>query len=145
MLRRPLLILLALLACAVAYAEEEGTPKAKARNGGYLGIFIRETAPGVVRVERVHPGSGAEKEGLKAGDVIEGVGGRPLANGDQLIRRLWSSRPYTLKIKRGEEAVEIRTSTKALDRHPEVGAQAPRFKLMARDRSGVVSTRRGFS
>jgi membrane-associated protease RseP (regulator of RpoE activity) len=143
MLHRTVLALGALLCLAVPplVAEEEPAGDVKARNGGYIGMFFRESKPGVMTIERIHPGSGAEKAGLKAGDVVLSVDGRELANGDQLIRRLWSARPFTLWLmrERGKALVEVQTATKQLDAYSQVGAQAPRFRLPLRDGSGEVA------
>ena len=56
---RSLITLLAVLSLSgvAARAEEEASEKMRTRNGGYLGIFVREREPGVVTVERVQAGS----------------------------------------------------------------------------------------
>mgnify|MGYP001811777355 CR=1 FL=1 len=131
----PVLLGLALLA-PVVLAEPASE---RARIGGYLGIFVRETSPGTIVVERVHEGSGAEAAGLRAGDVIEAVNGIELENADELIRRLWSPRKITLNVKRGEESLEIKTSSAELDDYSTIGDPAPRFELPKRDGSGTVS------
>ena len=120
----------------LVFAEPEPV---RARNGGYLGIFVRETAPGTIVVGRVHPGSGAEAAGLKPGDVIEAVNGLRLENADELIRRLWSPRKLTLNVRRGEQALAIETSSAQLDDYPTVGDPAPRFELPKPDASGTLS------
>lgn len=135
---RTLALAAAALTCAgLSVVAQE--PPAKARNGGYLGIFVRESKPGHIVIERLHKGGGGEKAGLKPGDVVLSIDGRPPANGDQLIGRMWSSRPYTLRLKRGDEEVEIRTSTAELDAFPKVGTQAPRFTLPLKEGTGKVA------
>ena len=67
------------------------------------------------------------------------VDGRPISNGDQLIGRMWSSRPFTLRIRRGDAELDITTSTKALDTFSNVGDPAPRFSLPKRDGSGMLA------
>jgi membrane-associated protease RseP (regulator of RpoE activity) len=133
-----------ILLCAVPVAGSQEPPaaskvKTKSRNGGYLGIFVRETANGAMRIERLHPGCGAERAGLKAGDLVLSVDGRTITNGDQLIGRMWSSRPFTLRIRRGDAELDITTSTKALDTFSNVGDSAPRFALPKRDGSGMLA------
>ncbi len=132
------------LLCAVptVRSQEPPTPstvKTKSRNGGYLGIFVRETKSGAMLIERLHPGCGAEQAGLQTGDLILAVDGRTISNGDQLIGRMWSSRPFTLRIRRGDTELDITTSTKALDTFSNVGDPAPRFALPKRDGSGLLA------
>lgn len=133
-----LLVLGALLAlmAPLGLAEPETV---RTRNGGYLGMFVREETPGTIVLERIHPGSGAEAAGLKAGDVVVAVNGIELEHGDELVRRMWSPRAFTLDIRRGGEALEIRTSSKQLDGYTSVGESAPRFSLPARDGSGAIA------
>ena len=131
----------AVLLCAVPSAQSQEPPATgvKARNGGYLGIFIRESKPGHIVIERLHPGCGAEKAGLKAGDVVLSINGSAIKNGDQLIGRMWSREPYSLRVRRGDEELDIRTSTRELDNFAKVGDPAPRFELPKRDGKGRVA------
>lgn len=133
-----LLALGALVGLAAPMARAEPDP-VLTRNGGYLGMFVREKTPGTIVLERIQPGSGAEAAGLKAGDVVIAVNGIELENGDELIRRMWSPRAFTLDIRRGEETLEIRTSSGELDGFSKVGESAPRFSLPVRDGSGSIS------
>ena len=48
----------ALLCAGLSVLAQE--PPAKARNGGYLGIFVREGKPGHIVIERLHKGGGGE-------------------------------------------------------------------------------------
>jgi len=130
-----LVVLIGLLA-PPGLAEPE---TARVRNGGYLGMFFREEAPGRVVLERFHPGSGAEAAGLKAGDVVVAVNGIELDNADELIRRLWSPRKFTLNVLREGKPLEIRTSSAVLDDFTRVGEKAPGFRLPARDGTGHVA------
>jgi len=129
----------AALTAAAVQAQEPPAAKPKVRNGGYLGIFVRESKPGHITIERLQPGCGAAKAGLKPGDVILSIDGRTIANGDQLIGRMWSNRPYTLRVRRGETELEFRTSTKELDTFPAIGTPAPRFALPKRDGTGMLA------
>jgi membrane-associated protease RseP (regulator of RpoE activity) len=133
------LIALGAVLALVPYAGFAAPEKVRTRNGGYLGMFVREKTPGTIVLERIQPGSGAEAAGLKAGDVVTAVNGIELDNGDELIRRMWSPRTFTLNIRRGAEPLEIRTSSKQLDGFSQVGESAPRFSLPARDGSGDVA------
>ena len=133
-------LLLAVLGVALLGSAVLAEPEpVRARNGGYLGIFVRETSPGTIVVERLHEGSGAEAAGLKPGDVIQAVNGIELENADELIRRLWSPRKLTLSVKRGEETIELETSSAQLDDYSQAGDPAPRFELPKKDGSGTVS------
>ena len=128
------LVMGALLAVPARPAEAEG-PALK-RNGGYLGFFLRETNDGVT-IERLHPGSMAEQAGFQAGDVVREVNGRPLENGDALIRWLWSGRELKMGIRRGDEDLTIRTSTRDLDALPQLEDVAPDFTLPSKDGDGT--------
>lgn len=54
-------------------------------NQPYMGVAISPVTEGL-QIERVVPGSGAEKAGLRGGDLIVRVAGRQLADGTELIR-----------------------------------------------------------
>lgn len=123
-----------LLLSTVAVAGEREA-RVRKRTGGYLGFFLRE-ADGKITIERLHPGSVAEEVGFKAGDVVESVNGRELPNGDAFVKRLWSRRPLRIAVRRGEDIVEVETSTQALDSRPKVGDPAPGFELKAKDGRG---------
>lgn len=138
-MRTVLLTLSCAMLALTSLSASAGPEPVRTRNGGYLGMFVRENPPGTLVIERVHPGSGAEAAGLKAGDVVEAVNGIELDHGDELIRRMWTPRAFTLNIRRGEEALEIKTSSEKLDAYSTVGEQAPRFALPARDGSGAVA------
>ncbi len=133
-----MIIAVAFTAAPLSHGQDDEAA-GKRRNGGSLGIFVREQQPGVIEIERVHPGGGADRAGLQAGDIVQSIDGRSLRNGDQLIRRLWSSRPFALTLKRDGETVRIRTSTAQLDVFPRVGDQAPDFTLKLRDGEGTAT------
>ena len=79
---------------------------------GVLGITIEESKPGP-RVTKVFSNSGAEKAGLKTGDVIIRVADRLIKTGSALTSRLRSLRPgdaLTLRVLRGEKQLEVRAT-----------------------------------
>jgi serine protease Do len=70
---------------------------------GSIGIQFREGLSGAVNrvygfkngvlVQEVQPGGPADKAGLKAGDIIVAVDGRPIKDGDDLVNEIASRRP----------------------------------------------------
>jgi len=76
---------------------------------GYLGIVLKDV-PDKAQIERVLPGSPAQKAGLKVDDVITHVGGKETPDREQLIETVKKYRPgdsVKLKVKRGDEELEI--------------------------------------
>jgi putative serine protease PepD len=76
----------------------------------YLGVQISNSDTGGARIERVEPGSPAEKAGLKAGDVVTKIGDRPIKGAEDFIGAVQGSTVGTnlqLTIQRGgsEETV----------------------------------------
>ena len=85
-----------------------------------------ETPPGMwgARVERVLPGSPAEKAGLRVGDVILEVDGRRITPGRSLADLIARYRPgdeVRLTVRRGNETLQV---TVRLGEHPERPGQA---------------------
>jgi serine protease Do len=70
---------------------------------GSIGIEFRQGLSGAVNrvygfkngvlVNRVSPGGPAEKAGIKAGDIITGIDGRSIKDGDDLVNEIASRRP----------------------------------------------------
>ena len=56
----------------------------------WLGVFTDE-AMGRVFVRRVSPGGPAESAGLRAGDIIMGVGGKKVSDMVGFLRKVWTS------------------------------------------------------
>jgi S1-C subfamily serine protease len=81
------------------------------RRIGYLGVsFDEEAFEEGARVQRVAPGSPAEKAGLKTGDLVIEFGEKPVLHFEQLIEDLRATPPGTkvkLKVRRGEEVREV--------------------------------------
>ena len=55
----------------------------------WLGVFTDE-AMGRVFVRRVSPGGPAESAGLRAGDIIMGVGGKKVSDMVEFLRKVWT-------------------------------------------------------
>jgi serine protease Do len=70
---------------------------------GSIGIQFNQGLSGAVNrvygfkngvlVQQVQPGGPAEKAGLKPGDIITAIDGRPIKDGDDLVREIASRRP----------------------------------------------------
>jgi serine protease Do len=70
---------------------------------GSIGIQVRQGLSGAVNrvygfkngvlVQQVQPGGPAEKAGLKPGDIVTTIDGRPIKDGDDLVNEIASRRP----------------------------------------------------
>ncbi len=146
------------LLIVTALAQESTTAKPKtpeappSRNGGYLGFFFTEESNqgrSALRVQAVQPKSCAEDLGLRAGDRIQAVDGKPFQNGDQFMRVLWyqSQRKaptgkepaHSLTVLRGAKTLDLEGGLRELDARPAVGDQAPSFELATTDGKAKVS------
>jgi len=79
------------------------------RGGVRLGIYPEEVEGGV-KVKEVAKGTAAEAAGLKAGDVITEMDGKPIKGLSDLRKILRSKKPgdtATLKIKRGDQTLTL--------------------------------------
>ncbi len=82
------------------------------QQSGVLGISISEVSDGP-RVKEVFPNSGADKAGLKVGDIITHVAGTLTRNGSALSRTIKRFRPgdtLELKVLRDDKDVEIKAT-----------------------------------
>lgn len=76
---------------------------------GVLGVILGEEEDGA-KVEKVVPGTPAEKAGIQAGDVITHVDGKETDTRDELVNIIRSYRPgdsVTVKLQRGEATLEM--------------------------------------
>ena len=94
----------------------KGTPKdVVTLKRGLLGITLRpqpmqdaNSTPPIIGT--VSPGSAAEKNGLKSGDIIKEIDGKPIATQPQLQQRLgprYDGDVVSLKLQRGMEEIKI--------------------------------------
>lgn len=156
-------VLLPLLAAATV--AQDGTTTAgkppvtdkqqKLRQGGFHGLDFTERAidgGNQVVLRAVQPGSDAERLGFRRGDRIVAVNGKPIDNGDTLIKSLygtlrgWGPNPQprvedsddVITVERDGERVAIEAGLADLDAHPAVGELAPDFTLQ--DATGTEKT-----
>jgi len=81
-------------------------------NSPYLGVAL-EPADGGVKVTNVNPGTPAFKAGLKKNDIVFELAGRPIVDVEDLqnaIQRLKINDNVLLKVKRGEEELELKAT-----------------------------------
>ncbi len=127
-----------LLARGVVSVPPRNLPTA----GGFLGIYIAD-APSGVRVDRVNPGSAAERAGLRRDDIIRAVGSTVVSTRDGLIKVINAHRPgaeIRLEIHRGGKPLVLRA---VLDARPQSRRGPTRFVRRSRRRAGfqnVVQT-----
>lgn len=81
-------------------------------NSGYLGVGL-ESSDGKVKVGQVMSGTPAEKVGLKTGDVILTLAGKPIEDPESFVNGIQRHKPgdvVTIKVKRGEEELEVKAT-----------------------------------
>jgi len=77
---------------------------------GVLGVNLKPGDQGPAQIEKVLPGSPAEKAGLKDGDIITHVDGQPINNGPELVAAIKQRRVgdlVRLNVKRGQSVLAI--------------------------------------
>jgi len=73
-----------------------------------LGVYLQRTEAGV-RVTKVTPGSVAERAGIRAGDHILSIAGRPVEDVGQVVEAVQATAPGTwlpITVQRGEQRLE---------------------------------------
>jgi serine protease Do len=121
---------------------------------GYLGIELHELDPDLSKLVGVKDGKGAlvldvikggpaETAGLHRYDVITGVSGHDIANGDDLVRRIAQSTPgssVTLSVVRDGRPLSLpaRLLERGADPEPSAGKKAPDHAAQRGDALGLV-------
>lgn len=78
---------------------------------GILGIGIEDAPNGHTQITTVYPNSGAERAGLRVGDVVSQVAGQLVQSADALASVIGSHRPgetITLEVMRNDKSLTIR-------------------------------------
>jgi len=86
-------------------------------NAGFLGVGLEADEKGP-KISQVVPDGPAAKAGMKTGDIVLTVGGKKVANPDQLVKLIQSFKPgdqVTMKVMREEEEMELKAR---LDKRP---------------------------
>ena len=94
----------ALLISIAALAVLQLSPQSVAAQQGALGITMSDNTRGGVLITTVVPGSPAAAIGLKSGDRLIAIGGKPVATYLDVVRLIGAYKPNTrveLKIDRG--------------------------------------------
>jgi len=95
---------------AVPDADDD-KPAAPAKGGAWLGIVLGQKDESVT-ADEIAPGSPAEKAGLKSGDVIVKINGKPVGSTGDIISRVRDSAPgdtlkFTVQRDGREETLEV--------------------------------------
>ncbi len=91
---------------------------------GILGIGIEDSPNGRTQITTIYPNSGAERAGLRVGDVVSQVAGKSVRSADSLANEIGSHRPgetITLRVFRDDEPLTIRAK---------LGLAEPETRLM---------------
>lgn len=78
---------------------------------GILGIGIEDLPNGRTEITTIYPNSGAERAGLRVGDVVSQVAGKSVRSADALANEIGSHRPgetITLQVVRDDKSLTIR-------------------------------------
>ncbi len=115
---RGIAVVLGVVAAGIARADEALPRRAR------LGAAIESAEGGGVRITQVLPGSAAERGGLKAGDVIRAVDGKPTGRVADVFRGLRSlgGRETAFELTRDGEPSSLTVRLDAWPREPETDA-----------------------
>lgn len=81
-----------------------------ANDQGFLGVNLDPTAKNV-RIEQVVPNQGAAKGGMKAGDIIIGVAGKEVTDGEsmrKILQEFKVGKIVDVKVKRDEKEIDLK-------------------------------------
>lgn len=84
---------------------------AAARQPARFGVAARDAAGGGAEVGRVNTGQPAERAGVRPGDVIEAINGRPVRFVDDLEREIAAvptGTGFEVTVRRGSERLRLR-------------------------------------
>jgi serine protease Do len=112
-------------------------PKNLALDSGWLGVGLDDATMGA-KVNQVAPKSPADKAGLKVNDVITRVNDKKVYGAESMINLIQKYKPneeIAIKLKRGDEAMEIKVK---LDKRPANFAGNPQERM-----GSALSNRRG--
>jgi len=104
---------------------------------GDIGIYP-EALP---RIQQVNAGSPAEKAGLKAGDIIAALDGKPLHHYAEMVEaaRARPGETLALEVERGKEKIQTTVTLATVDGHGQMGV------LFSAEGEGTVLKRYGFT
>jgi len=91
-----------LVGAPVAASAGQAPAEGRRRLGAALGM----TPDGFAEVRMVAPGSPAEAAGLRAGDMLIRVDGKPVTN-DAMMAALAGTAPIVMSVRRGEKELEL--------------------------------------
>jgi thiol-disulfide isomerase/thioredoxin len=107
-------------------------PEPQAMTGRYgIGVAL-QTSPNALVIVSIRPGGPAEQAGLKKGDELIAVDGKPVASGGGSLLTTTREAPALLRIRRGSkefEATVQRASMERIYNLPPRGKPAPSFAL----------------
>ncbi|MGA2988653.1 MAG: redoxin domain-containing protein, partial [Terriglobia bacterium] len=107
-------------------------PEPQAMTGRYgIGVAL-QTSPNALVIVSIRPGGPAEQAGLKKGDEIIAVDGKPVASGGGSLLTTTRGAPATLRIRRGSQESDVTVQRASMERIfnlPPQGKPAPSFAL----------------